>query len=39
MVIFTVIRTTLEDKTLIAELPGYEEFSHKTKFRLIPGVW
>ncbi len=37
IVLFT--RTALEDKTLQAELPGYKEFTQKTKYRLIPGVW
>lgn len=34
-----VIRTALEDKTLLAELPGYKEYAEKVRFRLIPGVW
>lgn len=34
-----VIRTLLEDKTLILELPGYVEYTHQTRYRLIPGVW
>ncbi|MEW6406300.1 MAG: isoprenylcysteine carboxylmethyltransferase family protein [Chloroflexota bacterium] len=34
-----VVRTALEDKTLQAELPGYKEFTQKTRYRLIPGIW
>ena len=34
-----VWRTAREDKTLQAELPGYQEFSQETKYRLLPGVW
>ena len=34
-----VWRTTLEDRTLRRELPGYEEFAAHTRYRLIPGVW
>ena len=34
-----VIRTALEDKTLLAELPGYKEYAEKVRFRLVPGVW
>ena len=34
-----VIRTLLEDKTLITELPGYAEYARETRFRLIPGIW
>jgi protein-S-isoprenylcysteine O-methyltransferase Ste14 len=34
-----VLRTALEDRTLRAELPGYEDYTHHTPFRLIPGIW
>ena len=34
-----VIRTVLEDKTLLAELPGYKVYAEKVRFRLVPGVW
>ena len=34
-----VIRTALEDKTLLAELPGYREYAEQVRFRLVPGVW
>jgi protein-S-isoprenylcysteine O-methyltransferase Ste14 len=34
-----VIRTQLEDRTLIAELPGYKDYAEKVRFRLIPGIW
>jgi protein-S-isoprenylcysteine O-methyltransferase Ste14 len=34
-----VIRTTLEDKTLKNELPGYKDYAQKTRYRLIPGIW
>ncbi len=34
-----VLRTHLEDETLLAELEGYDQFSNQTKYRLIPGVW
>ncbi len=34
-----VIRTALEDKTLLAELPGYKEYAEKVRFRLVSGVW
>ena len=35
----TVLRTKLEDKTLIEELPGYKEYTQRTRYRLLPGVW
>jgi protein-S-isoprenylcysteine O-methyltransferase Ste14 len=34
-----IVRTALEDQTLQAELPGYKEFSRKTRYRLLPGIW
>lgn len=34
-----ILRTTLEDRTLRRELPGYVEFAAQTRYRLIPGVW
>ncbi|MBN1122656.1 MAG: isoprenylcysteine carboxylmethyltransferase family protein [Anaerolineae bacterium] len=34
-----VIRTALEDRTLREELPGYEEYAQRTRYRLIPGIW
>ena len=37
--IASVIRTGLEDRTLREELPGYEEYTHQTKYRLVPGIW
>lgn len=32
-------RTAREDRTLQAELPGYEQFMQQTRYRLLPGVW
>ena len=34
-----VVRTGLEDRTLVQELPGYYEYAQQTRFRLLPGVW
>jgi len=39
MIIAFIIRTSLEDKTLHAELPGYAGYAQKTKYRLFPGIW
>lgn len=39
MVVLFVVRTALEDRTLRAELPGYQAFCERTRFRLLPGVW
>jgi len=38
-VVWLVIRTALEDRTLHAELPGYAEYAARVRFRLIPRVW
>jgi len=38
-IIFVIIRTALEDKTLHNELEGYAEYAKRTKYRLIPGIW
>jgi protein-S-isoprenylcysteine O-methyltransferase Ste14 len=37
--IIAVIRTTLEDKTLQEELPGYQDYARRVRYRLIPGVF
>lgn len=37
--IVMVIRTALEDRTLQAELPGYKEYTRKTRYRLLPWIW
>ncbi len=34
-----ILRTVLEDRTLLAELTGYKAFAEQTRYRLIPGVW
>jgi protein-S-isoprenylcysteine O-methyltransferase Ste14 len=34
-----VVRTSLEDQTLRQELPGYESYAQRTRYRLLPGVW
>ena len=34
-----ILRTSLEDRTLQAELPGYAEYAQKTRYRLFPGIW
>jgi len=34
-----IIRTTLEDRTLQEELPGYKEYTQEVRYRLLPGIW
>jgi protein-S-isoprenylcysteine O-methyltransferase Ste14 len=38
-IVLLLIRTSLEDKTLINELDGYIEYTRKTRKKLIPFVW
>jgi protein-S-isoprenylcysteine O-methyltransferase Ste14 len=33
------LRTALEDRVLQRELPGYEEYASRVRFRLLPGLW
>ena len=37
--ILMLIRTSLEDKTLQEELPGFKSFTQETRYRLVPGIW
>lgn len=34
-----ILRTALEDRTLIEELPGYREYTARVRYRLFPGIW
>lgn len=38
-IILLLIRTSLEDKTLMQELDGYRAYSLKTRYKLLPFVW
>ncbi len=37
--IITVIRTSLEDRTLQEELPGYQDYVQRVRYRLIPWIY
>lgn len=39
IVVLLIVRTTLEDRTLAAELHGYAEYRTRVRSRLIPNVW
>ena len=39
VVLLTVIRTGLEDRTLREELDGYKEYAQRVRYRLLPGIW
>jgi protein-S-isoprenylcysteine O-methyltransferase Ste14 len=34
-----VVRTVLEDRLLQARLPGYQDYAHRVRWRLVPGFW
>lgn len=37
--IIAVVRTALEDRTLLEELPGYQEYARRVRYRLVPGLY
>ncbi len=37
--IITVVRTVLEDQTLQEELPGYQDYARRVRYRLFPGIY
>jgi len=37
--LFAPAGTLLEDKTLREELPGYQEYAKRVRYKLIPGLW
>jgi len=39
LVVTICFRTALEDRTLRAELEGYEEYARRVRFRPLPGLW
>jgi protein-S-isoprenylcysteine O-methyltransferase Ste14 len=39
MVVEVVVRTVLEDRTLREELPSYEDYARRVRYRLVPGIW
>jgi protein-S-isoprenylcysteine O-methyltransferase Ste14 len=39
MACLLVLRTSLEDRTLRDELPGYKQYCERVRHRLLPGVW
>lgn len=38
-VLLFLVRTALEDRTLLEELDGYQEYAQQVGYRLLPGVW
>ena len=38
-IVLLVVRTHLEDRTLMKELTGYRQYAQTTRYRLLPGIW
>lgn len=38
-IMLIIIRTSLEDRTLINELDGYRDYTLRTRYRLVPYIW
>jgi protein-S-isoprenylcysteine O-methyltransferase Ste14 len=38
-IVLFVWRTANEDRTLLAELPGYADYAQRARYRLVPGIW
>ena len=36
---FLLHRAVMEDRVLIAELPGYRNYARRVRWRLLPGIW
>jgi len=34
-----IVRTALEDRTLLQELDGYRAYARQVRYRLLPGIW
>jgi len=39
VLLILLVRTSWEDRTLQAELPGYREYARRVRYRLLPGFW
>jgi protein-S-isoprenylcysteine O-methyltransferase Ste14 len=38
-IVLFAFRTGIEERTLIAGLPGYGDYTSQVRYRLLPGVW
>ena len=34
-----VVRAGIEERALVAGLPGYADYAARVRYRLVPGVW
>jgi protein-S-isoprenylcysteine O-methyltransferase Ste14 len=37
--VIALVRTALEDRTLLEELPGYQDYAQRVRYRLFPGIY
>jgi protein-S-isoprenylcysteine O-methyltransferase Ste14 len=37
--IVTVLRIVNEERVLVRDLPGYDEYRRQVRYRLLPGIW
>jgi protein-S-isoprenylcysteine O-methyltransferase Ste14 len=37
--VLLVVRTVLEERTLLDELEGYRDYTQRVRYRLLPGIW
>ena len=38
-IVLFAIRTGIEERALLAGLPGYAEYTARVRYRLVPGLW
>ncbi len=38
-IVLLLARTKLEDEMLVSELPGYDQYVQKTRYKLVPKLW
>ena len=38
-IVWVILRTALEDRTLLRELDGYAAYARRVRYRLVPGLW
>ena len=39
LVLLFAVRAVMEERTLMAELPGYTDYAARVRYRLVPGMW
>jgi len=39
LAVLLVIRTAFEDRTLLLELEGYQQYAYEVRYRLVPVIW